>query len=380
MSSPTLAFPAAGLRTTTVEAVAPAPPKEPRRYAFLDALRGLGALGVAIYHIDRWGELSDAADTIIPAPLLAIIWRGWAAVPVFFVMAGFVAAQSLRDARITGRFAGSFALRRLLRLGGPYWVVVLLVVALGLATRGIGSDTPLNELATWWHPLAQMTFLQDALRLGNLSAGMWFVAIDLQWGLVFVLLMMGSQGLARALRRVPWADAIARLAFLLPPALAALFVFNLDMEHDAGLHYYFHMPALGVLAFWALDRRIHPAVFWTYCAALVVGLFLSYRLNVHIATVAGVTLYVGGQKGWLQNFLNFGPLQYLGRISYSLFLIHYPVSWLILELGTRLTGAAPVAALLWMLLALLASIAAADLLYRLAEEPSLRLARKLKAT
>ena len=61
------------------------------------------------------------------------------------------------------------------------------------------------------------------------------------------------------------------------------------------------------------------------------------------------------------------PLQYLGRISYSLFLIHYPTSWLVVVTGASRTGDNATAAVLWMALAVVASIGEAQLMYMYVE-------------
>jgi len=71
-------------------------------------------------------------------------------------------------------------------------------------------------------------------------------------------------------------------------------------------------------------------------------------------------------------------LKYLGRISYSLFLVHYPSGWLVTNLGYHITGDHPHAALLWLALAIPASIGAAHVLHVFVETPTSKLAARLK--
>jgi peptidoglycan/LPS O-acetylase OafA/YrhL len=100
--------------------------------------------------------------------------------------------------------------------------------------------------------------------------------------------------------------------------------------------------------------------------------------KVGMAMGTGVGIYGMGRAGRLSVWLRWGWLQYLGKISYSLFLIHYPVSWAVKRFGYRCTGDQPVAAVCWLVLALLLSLGAADLLYRFVEGPSLRLVHGIK--
>ncbi|RPI82832.1 MAG: hypothetical protein EHM42_09040, partial [Planctomycetaceae bacterium] len=78
--------------------------------------------------------------------------------------------------------------------------------------------------------------------------------------------------------------------------------------------------------------------------------------------------------------LNWNWLQYLGRISYSLYLIHFPVSHVVTTLAERSLGTHPssIASAIALAAALAASIAAAHVLYTFVEGPSVRLAARFR--
>jgi len=139
----------------------PQPPFE--RFAFLDALRGLGALGVACYHIHRYRPLQGPVDKLLPDPFQIVLHYGWVGVPVFFVIAGFVAAYTLRDALVTPAFFGHFTLRRIVRLGIPYWTTILFVLALDFVTQCWLHVDSLTEPIEWPRLIANLAFLQDVL-------------------------------------------------------------------------------------------------------------------------------------------------------------------------------------------------------------------------
>jgi Predicted acyltransferases len=299
-------------------------------------------------------------------------------VQVFLVIAGFVTAYSLRNTKITETFFGNFFLRRLVRLGVPYWVVVLLVAILNYFVVSLSGDLSLSGRITWLQLLSQLTFLQDIAGYPNISAGLWFVGIALQWSLTFILLFGAADRVSR--NRSPGArgEWIMLLAFFLPPAFLALFVFNLESSMDKWIIYFFHMPVLGALAWWTLERRLPAAAFWAYTAMLLAGVAFCFRTEVVIAVIAGVTLYRAGQSRGIHEWLSVRPLKYLGRISYSLFLVHYPSGWLVTNVGYRITGNNPHAAVLWLALAILASIGAAHVLHVFVETPTSNLAVRLK--
>ena len=67
---------------------------------------------------------------------------------------------------------------------------------------------------------------------------------------------------------------------------------------------------------------------------------------------------------------NFKPLVFLGQISYSVFLVHFPVLLIANGLYVRLGFSSVNSAIFGLILALTASIAAATLFYRWIESPT----------
>ena len=75
---------------------------------------------------------------------------------------------------------------------------------------------------------------------------------------------------------------ILLLAFV-PLGLAALFALNFDSDaYDSWAIYYFHMPLLGAMAWWALEGRIPRFAFWAYAAAMGVGVAMRWHDAVSI--------------------------------------------------------------------------------------------------
>jgi peptidoglycan/LPS O-acetylase OafA/YrhL len=77
----------------------------------------------------------------------------------------------------------------------------------------------------------------------------------------------------------------------------------------------------------------------------------------------------------------FRSLQYLGRISYSLYLIHYAVNHVVTYVGWSLLGGSPSPPLAatCLAMAMASSLIAAHFLYVWVEAPSTRWAARLKS-
>lgn len=126
----------------------------------LDALRGLAALGVVLYHFTlgyprRFDWLGDP-------PALSLPWGGFA-VRLFFVISGFVILITLE--RSPGPVA--FARARLARLYPPYLaclaLTVLLIVLTGFNPRAIGSGDA----------LASLTMVPTLIGYGHVEPAYW---------------------------------------------------------------------------------------------------------------------------------------------------------------------------------------------------------------
>ena len=77
----------------------------------------------------------------------------------------------------------------------------------------------------------------------------------------------------------------------------------------------------------------------------------------------------GRRTGFLEQWPNVRPLAFLGQISYSIFLVHFPVLLLANTLYFQLELSSPTSVVLGLIGTLTASIATATLFYRWIESP-----------
>jgi peptidoglycan/LPS O-acetylase OafA/YrhL len=355
------------------------PVAERQRLGLVDALRGLAAAVIAAHHICLYDPLPDRAAELLPQVINWFRDYGRLAVQVFFVISGVVMALSVGRTRIGPAEFARFATRRYVRLGFPYLAAILYLLALRALIPQQLSTFPLFDELTWELILSHLFFLQDILGYPSLSAGFWYLGIDFQFSLLFCLLILLHQGLVRALRvRSRRFDVALLLALSAPFPLLSIYIFNLNPSNDVWASYYLGSLFVGVMCGWALAGRIPRGAFWAYAGAVVVGLIVHWRSRLALALATGVLIYCVGRGGRISDWAVRPPLRPLGRISYSLFLVHYPTTWAVESLGSRLWGDSAAAALLGMVLAFVASLAAAVVLFRLVERPSQLLAERLR--
>lgn len=332
------------------------------RMPLIDALKGVAAQIIVLHHLASYGPLAEAFEQLLPALQDGLYGYGRIVVQVFLVVAGFLAARALAPNGLPGA-ANPLLLtgRRYLRLAPPFLVaMVFAIVAAALARLWLQDEAMIPEPPGMGQFLAHALLLHGVFDVPALSVGVWYVAIDLQ---LFALLA----GLLWLAQQAGPADRVkARAAMLLVAGLgcAALFFFNRDPDLDRWGIYFFASYALGVLGYWSALRS--KATLWLLliAAVTIAALLIDYRLRIALALLLALALALACRTGVLQRWPESAAMVYLGRISYSVFLVHFPVCLIANAAYHRFADDSAAAALAALLLAWGGSTVAGGVFFR----------------
>jgi peptidoglycan/LPS O-acetylase OafA/YrhL len=316
----------------------------------LDALRGLAALAVC------WHHFQGAMELVPPGYCYDLADYGWLGVDVFFVLSGFVIPYSMSVAGYTVRDYPRFLLKRVLRVEPPYLVAVLLALVLKIASARMPEGYRGESFV--FDPV------QLALHVGYLNAifgypwfneVFWTLAIEFQYylliGLLYVFLVHPSRTVRLAFYLIVGGISLLQVPKICIVPYAGEFLLGIACFHlRQGV---FGRPMF-CLALAALGWAVHRSLGLPHAlAALAAALVIAF---VHI---------------------DVRPLNWLGRISFSLYLIHGPVGQRVGKLVLRLTGMGagkPLA----LAVSLTITIAFAYLFYLLIEKPATRWASRVR--
>ncbi|MCX7421183.1 MAG: acyltransferase [Planctomycetia bacterium] len=353
----------------------------PIRFVFVDGLRGFAALAIVLFHV-WWYEPAPYPALESALFLDDVLLRLRGGVQVLLVISGFVIAYTLRNLWVTPKEIVSFVGRRIVRLFPAYWAAIgIVILADAACSRFGGLPAPFDEHVTAARVFAHMAFLQEVFDHEPLSAGMWTVCIEMQFYVVAVL------GWWLAQRMVPRPDSAhprpsmsGLLLTFAPWALASLFVWRRQESMEPWVTHFLCIFFLGMMTWWTLDRTVSVCSFATTVAVMAAQLVVDWQTANAIAIATSLAIFVAGQMERLHLWLDWRWLQYLGRISYSLYLIHYSISHLVIQVGWKFCGNAPTSAQACgiLLLSVVVSIAAGHLLYLTVEAPSVRWAARMK--
>ncbi|MEO6387657.1 MAG: acyltransferase [Croceibacterium sp.] len=247
----------------------------------LDGLRGVLALGVVLLH---FGVNNLAAQ---------IGWRGLTfnlAVDVFFLLSGYVLTHSARNAFDPRRFV----VRRFMRLAPVYFVTTLIAI---LATAH-------------FEPLELVAGVPFAGR-DPINSPSWSATWEFYLPVLAVLLRV----------RIP--ERIVTPALMLCLCLLGV----ADVGFAMGGHYYFARALLGLSAGHLLYRsRLDSNLPMYALVAALAAIMAAARYVPVIAMilpmVASATILAGRRS---QTVLSSSPIQFLGMISYTLYMVHVPL-------------------------------------------------------
>jgi len=339
------------------------------QFGLINLLKAGAAQMIVLHHLAFYGPMADHVRPLLPGLIGWLSDSARIAVQVFLVIGGFLAAKSLSPAGTPGYGDPLKAIwRRYVKLAPPFLAATLIAaIASTLASEwmthhSISPPPTLRQLG------AHGLLLHGVLGYSSISAGAWYVAIDFQlYALVVAVLWLAGWVAGPRLRQ--WLMPVLTSLGL----AVSLLYFNLDSDWDNWAVYFFGSYGLGLMAWWAGDPARKPGAVFLLLVMMMMpalaALMVEFRSRIALALVVACALFLFGRvkaaaagRGWT-------PVHWLGRISYSVFLIHFPVCLLVNAAFTRFAPQLPQWQGLGMLTAWGASLLVGDLFYRWIELP-----------
>jgi len=305
------------------------------RFAALDSLRGLAALGVLLRHLPASNGFA----------ILPIADAGGLFVDLFFVISGFVIAESYGERLAAGFPAKRFAVLRLGRVLPLHLVMVAAFLVLELVAWAFGSGG-LNLRAPFTGGHSPEHLLRAVLLLDGYFPDKNNYYNGVSWSIGIELLLYALAVLAFRAKRIGLAAFMSIGLAGLALQYAKVDVPGLTNSLERGLAGF----ATG-LACWLLHRARSgaalPLAGWleTLALASVVGFVWFAPGSNHSALIvlpSALAVFVfAHQSGWLSRLLLTRWPLWLGTISYSFYMVHMMVLARIADLfllASRVTG------------------------------------------
>jgi len=374
----------------------PARTSHNERLLELDAIRGLAALGIVLFHY------ASSYQWTVNHPYYYFRYLE-EFVQVFFIISGFVILMSLTRLKRTLDFVVS----RFARLYPGYWISVLITIIIVYA---LNLEEPRTR--SLFEILANFSMLQGFIGVKNINIVYWTLALELAfYGIMLIIYRV------RLLGKIDFIFGIWLTMVLLDTLKGNLAVSSLDFS-----------PALASLdgggIYFDTTHSVQVISMKVGIASDTLGFLKDYIKTNFVLLggraslfIAGVMLYQGWQLGFAPHrvmmilvciltealdyspdtpwytFLFFAsfvlviylaitdriktlalqPLVFLGSISYSLYLTHLPVNWVSRKFFSLWSLPSEIVLLVKVVLAILI----ATIITRLIEEPAMKYIKQL---
>jgi peptidoglycan/LPS O-acetylase OafA/YrhL len=296
------------------------------RFAELDGLRGIASLMVFFSHFVGFFYESEFINFMQNSPL-RFFWNGDAAVNLFFVLSGFVLAKSMIGKKI-GYL--SYITKRIFRIYPAYYFSILL--SLFLMQFFISSN--MFELSNWAQSFWKSNlFLSDIIDhiilIKNFNTRLinpvvWSLSVELKISILIPLIIM----LFKKERNIYFNYCVLLMSYILSLAIPFFFFFPQFM---LGVLFALNYNKIIIIV-----SEINKTLFLLICI-LIIFLFGNRFLFPRIAAYSELIstflcgfgsfglLIISINVKWVKDILASKVGVFLGKTSYSFYLLHLPL-------------------------------------------------------
>lgn len=304
-------------------------------YPGLDALRGLAVLSVVFFHF---------------FPNVAFLSWGWMGVDLFFVLSGFlITSILLRPAEINAAFLKHFYARRFLRIV-PLCYTLLLLFFIGINTLDHQNRFVFYQENGWYYFVfwQNWLFIFKGLPHEYHLNHLWSLAVEEQFYLLFPLFIYF----------VPKPRLVPLILILLLLICGLRTVLWFLHPKDLPVYYCNTFTRMDSILFGSLlscGFRIRKTTLITILLLSSIAVLSAGILYYRTASLTNPVLATVGYS--LIAFINYmilayftqsnytllfirrsSVLNYIGKISYGIYLLHLPVYLFITSVSTKLFG------------------------------------------
>jgi peptidoglycan/LPS O-acetylase OafA/YrhL len=298
-------------------------PQITKKTGELESIRGLAALLIVLFHTPIWNQIFN----------LEIIRNGYLMVELFFVLSGFVIYNAYSEKINESKDLIRFQFLRFGRLYPVHLLFLLVFVSIdtvkyiALQKYGLASfNTPAfhdNNLTAF---LQQLFLIQAIGPTGNaitFNAPAWSISVEFFTYIIFGLVVL-----------------------LLPrfkiQAFALIFIASVTLSESGHANEFNEIIKcttgffLGCLA--AYSKKKSSLTLPAYTPLIAITLLLSYLMfkpsheydvAIYFLTAFLIFSLVSSKHNLVNTFLSLKTLTWLGTISYSLYMSHFAVLWVI---------------------------------------------------
>ncbi|HEX9059981.1 MAG TPA: acyltransferase [Clostridia bacterium] len=331
-------------------------PLKSERYHQLDSLRGLAALTVFFGHAVLMINY-DNIFNLFHNTALHIFWDGAAAVVLFFLLSGFVLTLPYVKEQDKSIEYFPFLIRRIFRIYPAYIAALALslILKIFLFNRAGISDFGSFVNQFWGWKTGDLTFsslVRHVIMIGpNFERGeidpiIWSLIVEMKISVIFPLFIFFTKKINKL-----WVGSVVLILSLVFGYLSGKYLINYFPTLTQDIFLY-----LPVFIFGSLLAKFHVLIIVRVkklsraqkLGLIVLGIILySSRFSLHFIGISynnynyvvslGVAIIIVFSLSSVtaKKLLTLKPVKFLGDISYSFYLFHFPIIMTVISIVYR---------------------------------------------
>jgi peptidoglycan/LPS O-acetylase OafA/YrhL len=349
-----------------------------KKYDFIDALRGLAILGVVLTHSSQRVAATNAMFQWFMS-------EGARGVQLFYVASALTLCMSWMARSPHDTFPiRNFFIRRFFRIAPMFYVGILLYIFL----NGFSPTYWAPNGIKWWFVPTTAAFLHglNPETINSLVPGGWSIAVEMSFYLILPFLLVYVKSIRACLFLFILSLLLYGLNRLIIPHM---FIYPENQQYIVSdfhsLNLFGQLPvfSLGILCYLILRNNYPRKQIGIVGGLLLVVFLLLLRYPVpkvpqHI--IAGVLFLVFALllANWPTRLLVNPITIILGKLSYSIYLLHYAVSIFFSRLGfDGLFGQSNLASCLYFFCVILGTVFVSFFSHRYIEKPGIAMGKRL---
>lgn len=315
----------------------------------INGLRGIAALMVTLFHFSK-GFFDE--DSIVRN----IFRFGWTGVEIFFVISGFVITWSMINSNYKFQNFLTFLLKRLIRIEPPYLFSIIIIISLNYLSSLFSSYNGPAFSFDISNILLHIGYLVRLFDATWFNPVYWSLEIEFHFYLIIALV-------------IPLLIHNKRIIQIISLTILLLGIF---LKSDfTPLFKYIDIFLIGIVIALFKAHKFPLYLFYSFVFVITVSILLQHNWIISIVVITTATIIL-----YKDSILNHTIFSYLGKISYSLYLLHVPIGGRIINLAKRF-DLDELGKILVLILTLFSSIGIAHLFYHFIERPFQNKAKKI---
>ncbi len=279
---------------------------------------------------------SDGPIYLFMGSPVGFLWNGPAAVSLFFVLSGFVLSLPYMPVKKASLRFGEFIIRRLFRLYPAYWFAIATALFL-LHFTPLGARPPgmTDWFAQFWQtPPTIQQILRHLILVGPgidpnaIDPVIWSLMVEMRVSLIFPLIILLFSS-----TRKTWHDVVIlaaalsvgivghRFALVDVESLPQFFLGAAAAKYRDGI-----MMSLGASPLVVKITTLAIGILLYGNASILPGMFEAAGSSLYVTALgAAVIIMTSLSSRTISGVLEQPAITFYGDISYSFYLIHFPI-------------------------------------------------------